>query len=201
MKKLFCIIVLFPLLAMAQDQQELDSAVVDTAEVVLPPYYLGVYLDAAISNEPSAPNRNFMRELGLGVQYERWVITFSRHDFLGVFENYVVFPNVFEMNYRYGGIAVAYNLYRKEWVGLMAKVGYYKGDMVWKNSNEVDFLRDTFSLVRGDIQLEMGKLRYVRPYLSLGYQKMQDLKLSSVSNADFSGIYAKVGLRVGFFNQ
>ena len=76
------------------------------------------------------------------------------------------------------------------------------GDMVWEDlDTQTDFLRDKFTVVRMAVLVELDKIRYVKPYLMAGYQKMNDLSLALVSNEDFSGLFFGLGVRIGYFNQ
>ena len=68
-------------------------------EKVPPPYYLGVYGVGGAYYEPSTPNANFVSGIGFGFQYEKWMVELTQHDFLGIYETSVVFPNVFELKY------------------------------------------------------------------------------------------------------
>ncbi len=203
MRKIVWILCLTVGFASAQDlAQEQDSVSIDTVEVEPPPYYLGVYLKGGISLEPSIPNHNIFSVLGVGLQYERWILGFSRNDFQGSVQSFVIFPNTFELKYRYGGVAIAYQLYQKNWVNFLVKAGYYQGDMVWRNQEDgQNFLRDEFNLMKLGVVGEIEFFRYVKPQIWLGYQKMNNLDLSRVRENDFSGLFVAVGIRMGYFNQ
>lgn len=195
-----CFIVGF---ASAQDPvQELDSISVDTIEVEPPPYYLGIYLTGGLSLEPNTPNHNIFSVLGVGIQYERWILGFTRNDFQGSVQSFVIFPNTFELKYRYGGINVAYQLNQTDRLTFMMKAGYYRGDMVWRNEEDgQDLLRDEFNLFKFGVMGEIGKYRYVKPRIWIGYQIMNDLKLTRVKQNEFSGLFVEAGIRIGYFNQ
>ena len=199
MKKLFWVIVLSPIISFAQ---EVDSTAIDSVEIVPPSYYFGLYLNGSIILEPSAPEQNVISFLGIGVQYENWLLEFSRHDFQGSYQNLVVFPNTFGLVYRYGGPTLAYQFYKSSKLGLILNASYFKGDMAWRNTkdNEV-FLRDEFNLSKIGVRGEFLLLRYIKPNVMVGYQKMQDLDLASVASEDFSGLFFGVGIRMGYFNQ
>ena len=182
--------------------QELDSVAVDTVNVEPPTHFLGAYLTGGISWEASAPNHNIFSVFGVGIQYERWMLGFSRNDFQGSVESFVIFPNTFELKYRYGGVDLGYQLNQKSWMSVIAKVGYYRGDMVWRNQEDgQNFLRDEFSLVKLGLMGELAKMKYIKPSLSAGYQKMNGLNLARVASSDFSGLFIVAGIRIGYFNQ
>lgn len=199
MKKLFWVIVLGPFISFAQ---ELDSTAIDTVEIIPPPYYLGAYLHGGITIEPSEPEQNAVSFLGIGVQYENWLLEFSRHDFQGTFQTFVVFPNTFELQYRYGGLSLAYQFYQSTKLGLLLKGSYFKGDMTWRDTQDHEiFFRDEFKLMKIGLVGELSVLRYFKPNVMVGYQNMQDIELTSVASENFSGLFFGVGIRIGYFNQ
>ena len=205
MKKLFWILMFFSGIASAQ---ELDSAAVDTLNVPLdtldmtPPYYLGVYLEGGVSFDPGVTDRNLLSTVGVGIQYERWQLSVSRYDFHSEVTSLLIFPNAFKLNYRFGGVTAGYQFYRQEWVNATLSVGYYKGDMTWRNREDgADFLRDEFDLLKFGLQVGMEKFRYAKPHITIGYQQMSEIDLTLVEGGDFSGLFFAVGLRIGYFNQ
>lgn len=204
MQKLFWALLLFPFLSWTQevDTVAMDTAAIDSIEKDPPPYYLGIYALGGGSFEPSSPNYNLVSMFGAGVQYERWSMAFTIHDFQGTLQSFVVFPNVFDLNYRYGGLRTSFRFFDNDQVGLSVSAGYYKGDMTWKNVEDgQDFLRDEFSLMKFGVVGEFLKFRFIKPYCIIGYQKMLNLNLSDVSENDFSGAYIGLGVKVGYFNQ
>lgn len=199
MKKILCLLVFISSFTFAQ---EVDSLAIDSLEKPPPAYYGGVYLVGGISFEPSAPENNFFGNIGAGIQYERWMIGFSRVDFLGTSQSLLVFPNVFELKYRYGGPHISFTFSQQEKVNILLQAGYYRGDLLWREvSEQQDFIRDEFSLTKIGLVGELSVFRYAKPRISIGYQQMKDLDLNGVKNDDFSGLYISVGLRLGYFNQ
>lgn len=182
--------------------QELDTIAMDTSEIELPPYYLAVYIDGGASYEASTPRNNFFSIAGVGIQYERWVVGFNRYDFHGTIESFVVFPNTFELKYRYAGITLGYRLVKHDWYKIFAGFSYNRGDMVWRNQEDgQDFLRDEFNMIKLGLNAEFSNFKYARPYISAGYQKMQDLNISRLEESNFSGLFIAAGIRIGYFNQ
>lgn len=204
MKKLLWIIFLISGVASAQSLDSLatDTVAMDTLEKEPPPYYLGVFIDGGLSYEASSPKSNFFSVLGIGIQYNRWVLGMSRSDFQGTIQSFVVFPNTFELKYRYGGISIGYQFYQDDSFNLQLRAGFNKGDMVWRNSEDgQDFLRDEFNLLKIGLRGEFGRFRYIKPHASIGYQKLLDLTLSRLEQNDFSGLFVAAGIRIGYFNQ
>ena len=205
MKKLFWILILVSAAATAQelDTVSVDTVTIDTMEVEPPTYYLGIYLEAGVSWEPSVPDPNLSSLIGVGIQYQRWTLGFSRLDFQGNVQSRVVFPNIFELRYAYAGPNLAYQFYGdKNQFTLHLIAAHYLGDMVWRNQeDDQDFLRDEFSITKIGLKGELGKFRYVKPWLTIGYQKMDNLKLNQLAEKEFSGLFVAAGIRIGYFNQ
>ncbi len=199
MKRLFWIMLLISGFASAQ---ELDSLVADTTEIEPPPYYLGFYVDAGASFEASIPESNFFSVIGIGGQYQNWMIGFYRYDFQGTTKSFVVFPNSFELKYRYAGVYIGYQFYQNDLLNVSIGGSYNKGDAVWRSLEDgQDFLRDEFDLVKVGLRIEIGKIRYLKPHATIGYQKMNGLDLANVEESDFSGLFIAAGIRIGYFNQ
>lgn len=199
MKKLLWISLFISGLASAQ---QTDTLAVDTMEVEVPDHYFALFVDGGVSFEKSAPESNFFSVYGLGVQYDRFMVSFSRSDLQGTIQSLVVFPNVFELKYRYGGANLGYQFYQKDWLNMIVTAGYYKGDMVWSNTEDgQDFFRDEFDLLKFGLRGEVGAIRYIKPHLSIGYQKMTNLSINRLDQTDFSGLFVAVGIRFGYFNQ
>ncbi|MEO9870070.1 hypothetical protein [Ekhidna sp.] len=204
MKKLFLIFTLISSLASAQelDSLALDTLALDTLEKPLPPYYGGIFFEVKGSLEPSTPEKNILSGYGVGIQYKKWIIGFNRFDTQGKVEALVIFPNIFELKYRYGGPFIAFSAIETSSLSIIFRAGYYQGDMTWqRKEDEEAFLRDEFTLLKGAIIGEFSRFRYAKPYISIGLQEMKDLDLASVENEDFSGLFFAVGLRIGYFNQ
>lgn len=198
-KKLFWVIVLAPIISFAQ---EVDSTLVDTVEVLPPLYYLGVYVNGGGAIEPSTPERNVVSFFGVGVQYENWLLEFTRHDFQGSFQSFVIFPNIFELQYRYGGPSLAYRFAKSPNMGVMVSAGYFKGDMTWRDTNDQEvFFRDEFNILKIGVRAEFLRLRYIKPHAMVGYQNMRGLELTGTKAENFSGLFFGVGIRMGYFNQ
>lgn len=199
MKKLLWIPFLISGFASAQ---ELDTLASDTSEIEPPAYYLGLYIDAGASFEASTPKNNFISVLGLGARYEKWMIGFYRYDFQGTTRSFVVFPNTFELKYRYAGLYIGYQFYQSSLLNVYLGGSYNKGDAVWRSlADGQNFLRDEFDLVKIGLNIEMGKIRYIKPHVSMGYQKMSNLTLANLDESDFSGLFVAAGIRIGYFNQ
>lgn len=186
----------------AVNAQELDTLTIDSMEQVPPAYYGSIFLDASGYLGPIPGGVNSVVSFGAGLQYNQWMITFSQSNFKGVYQKYVIFPNVFELGYRHAGPTLGYMIHRDNWYSFLVGASVQWGDMVWKETNsDTNYFRDTFHLFRGSFQVELNKVRYVKPYGYIGYQLVRDLQLTGLNQNDFKGVYFGVGLRFGYFNQ
>lgn len=181
--------------------QSMDTLAADTIRKI-PENFIGAYFDSGSKLAPNPPGINQTNFLGGGIQYNSWSLGFSVYNFNGTTKRFLIFPNVFELDYRYGGPRVSYRLYSSKWLDVIGETSYYKGDMTWKNSDDgEDFLRSEFNIWILGLKLEVGKWQFLRPYLNIGYQQMFDLNLYGVEDEEFSGFFFGVGLRLGYFNQ
>lgn len=182
--------------------QELDTLTLDSMNQEPPAYYGSVFLDAAGFLAPVPSGVNSVVTFGLGLQYNQWIIMFSQSNFKGVYQQYVIFPNVFGLRYRHAGPTLGYMIHRDQWLSFLVKASMQWGDMVWEETDsDTNYFRDTFHLFQGSFQVEVNKLRFVKPYGLIGYQLVNDLQLTGLNQNDFNGVYFGVGLRFGYFNQ
>ena len=206
LKRILYFLLFSPILCYSQDLDSLASdslnLVVDTVEVIPPSYYLGIYAEGGFSLEPSASAHNVMSFIGGGVQYNKWSIGFSIYDFQGSFDSFVIFPNVFSLKYRYGGPNFGYYFLMNRKLNASLNVSYLRGDMIWRDKEDgQDFFRDEFNMIKANLRIEFNGVRYLKPYIGIGYQRIGDLELTGLQSENFSGIQYVIGLRGGFFNQ
>lgn len=203
MKRILGLLVLISGLAVGQEMDtiRIDSAIVDSTKLI-PANKVGIYLVLAGKAAPNLSRLNVTEFYGGGVQYNKWSLGFMIREFVGGTKRYLIFPNLFSLNYRYGGPILSFNFYESRWVDLFAQTSFASGDMVWRNtSTKEDFLRDKFFMSMLSVKVETGRFRYVRPFLNVGYQQMTGLELSGVNQNQFSGFFFGGGLRLGYFNQ
>jgi len=204
MKKFLGLLILISTFSYSQDLDTLalDSVGIDTVEQLPPAHYVGAYGVAQIKLSPHLGGYNAASALGLGIQYDKWSLSVIRQEFIGNIEAFVVFPNVFELKYQYLGPTVGFEFQGNEVVSSQLVFSHQWGDMTWVNleTNE-DFVRDRFSISSIGIDIDIDKFRYAKPYLNIGYQRMNNLELERVNNEDFSGFFVVFGIRAGYFNQ
>ena len=220
MRNFVCFLLLLPLFVCAQevDTLSVDSiTLVEDSIIVEPPAYYGAafaLIDGRIG--PTVGGTKLHAGLGFGVQYNKWslgyhfykfgralqVLGVNVYDTEGQIEALVVFPNVFELEYAFGGPFIGFELYDSESWSLDLYGSYQFGDMIWEDQEtQVDFLRDEFSLITFGGIVDFDNFRYAKPYVMVGYQTVNNLDLTLVENSDFSGIFLSFGVRVGFYNQ
>ncbi len=205
-RKNICLICFLPIISYSQDLDSLASdslnVVIDTVEIEPPSYYLGIYIEGGGSWEPSASDHNLTSFIGGGVQYNRWSVGFMIYHFQGAFEDFVIFPNVFSLKYQYSGPNFGYYFLMNRTLKASLNVSYLKGDMIWRDGEDgQDFFRDEFNMIKASLRIELNTIRFLKPYLGVGYQRIRDLDLTGLQSENFSGIQYILGLRIGFFNQ
>ena len=184
------------------DSYPLDTLLQDTLVDEPPPYYGGIYFSREVKISPHYGGYNHASGFGAGLQYERWILGFTVYRFEGVIEELIIFPNVFELDYRYGGPTVGYELVTNDWFSIDALGSLHFGDMVWRNvGTRENLFRDEFSLITLAVKMDLDKFRYAKPYVHLGYQKAQNLAFERVEADQFTGFVFVFGIQIGYFNQ
>ena len=209
MKKLFGLLVFFSTTLFSQDLDTLmvdsiamDSLGIDSVEKEPPPFYGAIYLTGEVRIAPHFNGVNGATALGVGIQYNRWQLGFNIYDFQGTIESLIIFPNVFSLDYRYAGPTLGFELYDDDWFSLDMAASFGLGDMIWRDvRNDTDFFRDEFSILSIGLSADLDRVRYVKPYFTLGYQQTNNLVLERVENNEFTGVFFVFGIRLGYFNQ
>ena len=184
------------------DSMALDSLPQDSIVKEPPAYVLGGYGFAEFQIAPNYRGYNESVGLGIAVQYNRWVLGFSVVDFKGVIEDLVIFPSVFELDYRYAGPFVGYEVLKAYDFSLDVQASFQLGDMIWRRKETgEDFLRSEYSITTIRTKIEYDRLRFIKPYMQVGYQLANNLDLELVNNSDFEGFVFVFGLQIGYFNQ
>lgn len=183
------------------DSVKIDSVMQDTI-VDVPANYRGVYLKFSKMYAPHYNGYNHSSSFGLGLQNNRWRLEFNIIDFRQSIQEFVIFPNQFELDYRYAGTAVAYRVIKRENFNADMVATLARGDMLWSVADTgLDFLRDEFTLYSITTDISSNHLRFVIPYISFGYQGMRNLNLERVKSSDFAGFIFVFGVQIGYFNQ
>ena len=181
--------------------QELDSLETDTVEI-LPKHLVGGFVELGISQRPGPAGNASMRNVGLGLRYDRYELEYHVNVFSGDYVERLIFPNSFALLYAHGGFKLSYYLYESDYFNMAPFISYQLGDMVWERSDtKEDFLRDTFSISMVGLKIESPCLRYLRPEVEIGYQRASNFDLPSLNAETFTGFFLGFNVKLGYFNQ
>lgn len=204
----FCLFIIMTagcLLSSAQDTLSRDSTHVATDTLQKPEkpvkeFHGGIYLEAGVESVPGMGKRNFSQQFGVGVMYEFVSIGIYQNLALGKTSRTLVFPNDFDLIYGYGGAYVGFRIVKTRMLSGTIRMNYGRGDMVWERADtKEDFTRDTYHLVKPEIQISVIPVKFVKGFVMVGYRQFYDLKLANIANKDFSGVTFAVGIQVGYF--
>lgn len=183
------------------DTVKIDSIMQDTM-VVAPATYRGVYLKFSKIYSPHYSGYNHSSSYGLGLQNNRWRFEFNIVDFRQSIREFVIFPNQFELDYKYAGSTVAYRAVKHDNFNVDIGATLARGDMLWRVADTgVVFFRDEFTLYSISADISSNRLRFVIPYINFGYQGIRNLSLERVKSDDFAGFIFVFGVQIGYFNQ
>lgn len=200
MQKVLC--VLFLVLSLSMSAQEIDTLQSDSIIEVPPANYVGVFADIGFHYSPHLLRNNYTATPGLWIKYNRWSVGFTQTLFLGKLETFLIFPNVFELDYGHAGAHLGFEVAQSDWIRLDVTTSYRWGDMIWvEKESQTNFLRDEFKMMTFSAVVSLDRIRFFKPYCTVGYQQMRDLDLARVTNDDFSGLFFGLGIRMGYFNQ
>ena len=76
--------------------QELDSLETDTVEI-LPKHLVGGFVELGISQRPGPAGNASMRNVGLGLRYDRYELEYHVNVFSGDYIERLIFPNSFKL--------------------------------------------------------------------------------------------------------
>ncbi len=207
MKKYLYLLLIIPSILKAQeiDTLSMDTLAVDLEEedtVAMPKHTWGAYLLLGVSLSPNPMGAKEVVMIGGAVKYDRFELGFLKSDFNGSIQRRLVFPNTFVLEYRFGGGFLSYDVLRSGYFLGSVNLSYKRGDMVWKrlDSGE-DFLRTTFNAYQVGVRMETTYLRYLRPGVTIGYQRLFNFQLTNLSREDFSGLFFGFNVKIGYFKQ
>lgn len=192
--------------------QELDSLVIDTLAIdsvvmdtlladSLPKTYWAVSVDVDYLWAPNPQGYEVLAGIGGAVDYKKISFGLMAYEFKGEFSSKIIFPNDFIFNYRYAEASFKYLVIQTPSIDSWFMLSYGQGEAKWAyaESNEI-FEKDSFGLVKFGGVIELSKVRFIRPFLKFGYQKMVSLDLKNVVNRDFADFFLGIGVRLGYFN-
>lgn len=154
--------------------------------------------------ERSPVSDGYANHLGL-----QGAVIFKQHVQLGLYgvsytnSNYqqrLIFPNIFQMNYKHGGFMLGYrtNLKHNFEFNVESKLGF--GEVKWEQvETNSAFLTDRFTMLhlQGSLDYLLSKFIVVNGFL--GYRWMNGLDITGLADEDFKGVYYGMAIKIGLF--
>lgn len=177
----------------------IDSVIVDSVTREFDPdKYWGVLIDVGISSAPLSDGG--VRNLGGFLEYKKLAVGFLFSEYTGSITDEIIFPTGSSVDYKYGQVVARYAIYQSHWLFGWIGLNYARGEAIWQNEI-VGNIGERYNIYGLGAIIELNRLYFIRPYLSFGYQKMDELNLPNTENLDFSDIYYGFGLRIGLINK
>lgn len=160
--------------------------------------YVGLGAEAG----PTTNGIELSVQLQLGVEYKKFHLGFTTLDYIGNYEERIIFPNQFSMLYRHGGGYVGYDIWRSGFININGLLQLSHGDVVWRreSTGEISF-RDKMTIWQPTLQAEINPGFLISGYVNVGYRQVNGLELPRINSDDFSGIVVQFGIRLGLFRK
>ncbi|MDW3193234.1 MAG: hypothetical protein R8G66_12750 [Cytophagales bacterium] len=160
--------------------------------------YVGVGVEAAPTTDGTEPSV----QLQLGAEYKKFHVGFTMLDYVGEYQQRLIFPNQFDMLYRHGGVYIGRDIWRTNLIHINALLQWSHGDVVWqRNSTGEDVFRDKMTIWQPTLQLELNPELLIAGYVNVGYRQVNGLELPRITSDDFSGLVIQFGVRLGLFRK
>ncbi|MAJ50153.1 MAG: hypothetical protein CMB82_00860 [Flammeovirgaceae bacterium] len=119
-----------------------------------------------------------------------------------VLEQYVIFPNIYRLNAKHGGIILGISIFQSKWINGYLNTAYHWGQMSWEDplakehvfSSKSECIKPEFEII---IYPKFG----LQLSIKVGYQQMIELDLPRINSADFSGLFYSLGLKINLSNE
>lgn len=185
------------------DSLATDSLVIQNDSVKLFPTGIGeygIYYESIIKNVQGPEGKTGLKQQSIGICYKRLNLGIFKTSYEDGYEQIVIFPNQFKLNYTYGGGYAGIHFYRGKILEGTFLMNVGRGDMIWKfaSSGEAIF-RDEFMVYEPELHFTLVPIKYVKLFLFIGYRTIGDLNLSGVSASQFDGASFGAGLRIGLY--
>ena len=191
------------LVALIGQAQETDTLQTETIpETGFWPNVTSLYFGVGTEAAPTPAGIEPSLQWQLGGSYKKWHIGFVFTDYLGVYEQRLIFPNQFSMLYRHGGVFLGREIWRSNFFRIHGLIQWSHGDVVWqRNSTGEDVFRDKMTIWQPGLQLEINPEFLASGYVNVGYRQVSTLELPDLSSEDFSGLVVQFGVRIGLFRK
>jgi len=156
---------------LTMDSLSVDSLLLDSIKKP-PPHYIGTYVFGETRYSLHFESYNFALSFGFGIEFNNLITWFSVTNFSGLSKEFVIFPRSFILDYRCEGVSIGYRIFKNETMKFSLLASYHLGDMIWEEIEPSrKFQRDKFSISSISAKVDLDIIRYVKPYLILGYHR------------------------------
>lgn len=160
--------------------------------------YVGLGTEAAPTPDGTEPSI----QLQFGTEYKKFHLGLTLIDYVGEYQQRLIFPNQFSMLYRHGGVYMGRDIWRSNLIHINALIQFSHGDVVWQRvSTGEDVFRDKMTIWQPTLQAEINPGFLVSGYVNIGYRQVNGLELPQISSEDFSGLVVQFGVRLGLFRK
>lgn len=114
----------------------------------------------------------------------------------------IVFPNEFDMSYRYGGLIIGYHTMLEERYQLAIRVRAGRGEVLWERLDSgLNLVSDKMLIIEPQVSFGYVLNKFLAAEVYAGYRKMSDLDIPELKNEDFNGFQFGFGIKAGLVNS
>ena len=151
---------------------------------------------------PTMGNLQKQRRLEITLTLKKLSLGMTYSSLLEGLEKYVIFPNIYRLNTKQGGIILGTRIFHSKWINSYLNTAYNWGQMIWEDSLDNEHI---FSSKTEYIKPEFEIIIYPKFWLQLstkvGYQQIFKLDLPKTNSTDFSGLFYSLGLKINLSNE
>ncbi len=178
-------------------QEAAQDSVVEENAVRKAGFWLAVYGEPAYSSAISGAN------MGGGAVFlynESFFAGAYGVVFTGQYEQRLIFPNEFRLNYSHAGIWVGYRTNRAKPVAFTADLKMGEGKVFWERLDNFDNMFEDYALfINPALGVDLQFLDFFALHAGVGFRSVHGLDVPRFSNSDFGGVSFKLMLKVGIF--
>lgn len=160
------------------------------------PKDIGITLEGTLHIAPGLSNHHPAYSLSAMAQYQWFSFGFTMTQFNGQYERKVIFPNLFQLDYRYGGLLANFRIWSKKWTEIHTRFGLGRGDILWESQEIKQSLRDKYNYVSTSFMVVSSPLDRIKLLVSFHYLLTSDLDLPALSSDELKGLGYGVGLKL-----
>jgi hypothetical protein len=160
----------------------------------------GVFAEGSIFTVPGPGGTQKLKRLGSGVCIQRLLIGGFVSEVDETYEKELIFPNTYQMNYKYGGGYIGMHIVQKKPFEIDIKFGMAWGDIVWrKKETDENFLQDRFTVLLPELSLVYVPITYLKLFATAGYRNINNMDISRIEPTELNGMTFGLGISVGFY--